>query len=95
MFAAFKVFKIHNRRKSLPLQCVARAFFMSGMYILRDGKFYHPFNKPGLMPVTYLLYMAGSTIRAYVVMAYASLLCKDFEQRCGGYPPFLYPHKCS
>lgn len=33
------------------------------------------------MHVTYLLYMAGSTIRAYIVMVYASLLCKDFKQR--------------
>lgn len=73
MFAALKVLKILRRQKSLPLHCVAWAFFMS---------------------ITYLLYMAGSTIRAYIVMVYASLLSKDFKQRFSGYPPFLYPHKC-
>lgn len=74
MFATFKANFHTKRQKSLPLHCVARAFFMS---------------------VTYLLYMAGSTIRAYIVMVYASLLVLSFEQRCGGYPPLLYPHKCS
>ena len=36
------------------------------------------------MFVTYLLYVAGLTVREYVVMAYSSLLCKDFEQRLVG-----------
>lgn len=31
------------------------------------------------MPVTYLLYMAGSTIRAYIVMVYASLSVWTFS----------------
>lgn len=61
MFATLKVLIYYtDRQKSLPLHCVARAFFMN---------------------VTYLLYMAGSTIRAYIVMVYASLSVKDFKQR--------------
>lgn len=60
MFATFKAKFYTDRQKSLPLHCVARAFFMH---------------------VTYLLYMAGSTVRAYIVMVYASLSVLSFEQR--------------
>ena len=41
-----------------------------------------------------LISAKAQVIRAYIVMVYASLVVKDFKQRCGGYPPLLYPHKC-
>lgn len=44
------------------------------------------------MSVTKLLYIAGSTIRAYVVMAYASLSVLSFDSGSSGYPLFLCPH---